>query len=209
MDKLQINQKLKIPVFFLLAFALFLLPSVSALTIDNTTFHSSISNYTIFVDSMTLSEVNVTNLTISFYDVNSTGTNLTNTNLTYNSRADFYGLAIGLTIRNINTSTDLFTSASGNQDYNATFTTEQVLRITGNITENGDYVCSSADRALLNLTTLFFALLILALPLGILFHNGTLSTDMNVKKLLIVFIGVILGIIFIQEIANSVFAFCG
>ncbi len=205
---MQFKKKLKIPIFFLLAFALFLLPSVSALTITDTTFHSSISNYTIFVDSMELDEVNVTNLTISFYNVTSIGTNLTNINLTYDARVDFYGLDIGLTIHNVNASTDLFTSSSGNQDYNATFTPGQVLRITEEPTEP-TYECTSADRTLLNLTTLFFAILFLALPLGILFHNGTLSTDMDVKKLLIVFIGVILGIIFIKEIANSVFAFCG
>ncbi len=36
---------------------------------------------------------------------------------------------IGLTIRNINTSTDLFTSATGSQAFNATFTSGRVLRI--------------------------------------------------------------------------------
>ena len=71
----------------------------------------------------------MTNETIEFHNLTSIGSNFTNTNATYNARADFYGLDIGLTIRNINITTDLFTSVSGSQNYNATFSSGQILRI--------------------------------------------------------------------------------
>lgn len=118
-------KKLKVPLLFLLI----LLPSVSALTINDIIFYSSVSNYTIHVDSATLDNVTVTNLTIEFYNVSSVGSNFTNVNATYDARADFYGLDVGLVIRNINTSTDLFVSSVGNQDYSATFSSGQVIRI--------------------------------------------------------------------------------
>ncbi len=201
------NLKKLVPMFFL-AFALFLLPSVSALTIDNTTFFSSRSNYTIFVDSMTLSEVNVTNLTISFYDVNSTFSNFTNTNATYDARADFYGLQIGLIIHNVNTSTDLFTSASGNQSYNATFTPLQILRIMGEAEVVEIEICSSLTRNVLNLTIILFALIIVLFPIGILFKNGTLSSDTDPKTFIGIFVMVIIGVAFIQAIASQIITVC-
>lgn len=105
------------------------MPLASSLTITDTTFFSSISNFTIFVDSITLDEQITTNQTIEFFNLTSEGSNFTNTNATFDARADFFGLDIGLTIRNINTSTNLFTSASGSQAFNATFTSGQVLRI--------------------------------------------------------------------------------
>jgi len=196
------NGKLFIKAIFL---ALLLLPCVNAVTITDTTFSTSISNYTIHVDSITLDNVTVTSTTIEFYNLISLGSNLTNTNDTYNSRADFYGLQTGLIVHNVNTSTDLFISSTGNQNYNAIFTPGQVLRITNDPV----YSCTSADRTLLNLTTLFFSILIMALPLGLLIHNGKLSLETDIKIILIIFIGIILGAIFIREIANEVFAFCG
>ena len=112
------------PIFLVLL----LFPLVNALTITDTTYFSSVSNSTIFVDSITLDLVIVTNQSAEFYNLTSVGSNFTNTNATYNARADFYGLNVGLTIRNINTQQDLFTSASGSQNYNATFTPGQVIR---------------------------------------------------------------------------------
>ncbi len=198
-------KKLKIPIFFFLALALFLLPSINALTINNTTFSTSISNYTIHVDLMELDEVNVTNYTISFYNVTSVGSNLTNINATYNARADFYGLDIGLTIRNINTSTDLFTSESGNQDYNATFTSGQVIRIMSDVTEEETTTCSLLTRTSLRLTVGFFALGILGIVLILIYKRE----EIDIKLLLIIFISIILGVVFIQVIANSVTSLCG
>lgn len=127
---MRFKKKLKISILPLLV--LILLPSIYALTITNTTFHSSVSNYTIFVDSITLNNVTVTNLTIEFYNLTSVGSNFTNVNATYDARADFYGLEEGLTVRNINTSTDLFTSTTITQNYQAAFTPGEVLTITSN-----------------------------------------------------------------------------
>ncbi len=57
----------------------------------------------------------------------SLGTNFTNTNLTFDAVASFFGLQIGHTITNVNTSDDLFNSTTTNQNFNATFTTGQVI----------------------------------------------------------------------------------
>lgn len=189
---------------FLLVFALLIFPSVSALTITNTTYFSSVSGSTIFIDSITLDNVTVNNQSTEFYNLTSLGSNFTNTNTSL-ARADFYGLQVGYVIRNINTSSDLFTSTSGNQDYNATFTQGQLIRIMGGPT---DYVCDGADRTFLVLTIIFFALIILATVLSGVFRNGELVFDLDVKTLLIIFIAIILGVIFIQEIANSISSFC-
>lgn len=80
---------------------------------------------------MELDNVTVTPTTIEFYNVSSVGSNLTNTNATYISRADFYGLDVGLWIYNVDTDRDLFESVLGSQDYNAAFAIGRVLRITG------------------------------------------------------------------------------
>ncbi len=106
-----------------------LLPFVSGLVITDTTFFSSVTNFTIFVDSMVLDEVNITNVSITFHNVTSSGTNLTNTNATSTAIATFIGLTPGLTLRNVNTSTDLFISSTGAQDFNATFLAGQTIII--------------------------------------------------------------------------------
>ncbi len=116
---------------FLLVFTLFLVPLTSSLTITDTTFFSTITNYTIFVDNMVLENVTVTNLTIEFFAISSVGSNLTNTNATFDAVANFFDLPIDFTIRNVNTSTDLFTSSLGSEDFNATFTPGQTIQILG------------------------------------------------------------------------------
>lgn len=187
---------------------LLVLPLVNAVVITNTTFFSNLSNYTIHVDNITLDQVTVTNLTIEFYNLSSIGSNFTNINTTYNARADFYGLDAGLTIRNINTSTDLFTSASGSQAYNATLISGHIIRIM-NVTTPST-TCSSADRALFNVTVIFFALAILIISFSYLIIKGKISLrNIDAKTLIIIFIGIILGIIFIKVIANSITSHCG
>ncbi len=103
--------------------------AASAVQINNTTFFASETNFTILVDFIDLDAVIVSNTSIQFHNLTSIGSNFTNTNATFDARADFIGLDIGLTIRNVNTATDLFTSSISNQDFNATFTSFQVLII--------------------------------------------------------------------------------
>lgn len=197
--------KKKRSLLFLLAFALILIPSINALTITDTTFFASVTNYTIHVDTITLDQVNVTNSSIEFANLTSTGSNFVNTNATFNAIANFVGLEVGLTIRNLNTSTDLFTSATGNQDFNATFTPGQNLRIMSTTTR----VCSTGTRNLLRLTIIFFALAVLLIPIFILFMKGKIALDINTNKIILVFASLILGIIFLQVIANGVINVCG
>lgn len=199
------KKKLKIQIFFLLAFALLILPSVNALTITNTTFFSSESNSTIFVDSITLDNVTTTVNETIFINLTSIGSNFTNTNTT-NAFANFIGLTVDLTIRNINTSTDLFTSMVGNEDFNVTFSAGQLIRILDFQTSAS--LCSPATRVILNLTVLFFALAIMIIPLSFLFNNGKLSIDSDPRILLVIFIGIILGVAFTQVIASSVVSAC-
>lgn len=114
------------PVFIL---AILLISTVSAVTITDTTFFSTGSNYTIFVDMMELDNVTVTAGSINFHDVTSLGTNLTNTNATFDAVASFFGLNLNFTLFNVNTSTNIFTSSPGAQDFNITFTPGEIIRI--------------------------------------------------------------------------------
>ncbi len=121
--------KSKLIFFMVIVAVLIFLPSVSALIITDTTFFASESNYTIFVDLMVLDQVEVTSQDIIFHNVTSSGTNLTNTNATSEAVATFIGLSPGLTLRNANTATDLFTSTAQAPDFNATFTAGQTIII--------------------------------------------------------------------------------
>ncbi len=65
---------------------------LSALTIENTTFKTSVQNYTIYVNgSISLDKVIITNSTIEFYNL-SDGGRFDNTNETYVSIVSFYGI---------------------------------------------------------------------------------------------------------------------
>lgn len=187
-----------------LLLVMFFTTYASAVTITDTTFFSSSSGSTIFIDTITLDEVTVTDVTTLFTNLTSSGSEFTNTN-TSDASADFIGLQIGLVIRNLNTSTDLFQARTGSQTFNATFTQGQVLKIMPNLT----FVCNAAQRSILNLTVLFFALAIMFIPILFLFIKGKLSLKSDPKVLMIVFVGVIMGTVFVQVIANSVVSFCG
>ena len=176
------------------------------MVINDTTFFASETNYTIFVDSITLDNVTTTPTSITFFNLTSVGSNFTNTNETFDAVATFIGLNISLTIRNINTSTDLFTSVLGSTDFNATFTTGQVIRIMSGQTPV--ILCTTTERSVLNITVLFLSLAILLLPIFILFIKGKLSLSADPRMFIIVFVWIIIGLVFIQVIADSVFAFC-
>jgi len=157
---------------------------------------------------MTLDEQITTNLTIEFYNTTSAGTNLTNTNATFDARADFYGLQVGLTLRNINTSTDLFTSAAGNDAFNATFGIGELIRIMS-MTTTPATVCTPGSKTFLTLALIFFALAIMIVPISVLFIRGTLSFEETDPKILItIFITVIVGLAFIPVIASSIATAC-
>lgn len=199
-----IHRKILIFLFLLLS-----LSTVSAVQINDTTFFSTISNFTIFVDTITLDTQVTTNQTIEFFNLTSRGSNFTNTNATFDAVASFFGLDIGITLRNINTSTDLFTSTTGTQDFNASFTSGQVI-ITNNKTTPPPTNCTPRDKAILNLIVILFALAIILVPIALLIREGKIVIkNVTLAWVIIVFIGVILGIIFIQIIADSIVDFCG
>lgn len=105
------------------------MPSVSAVTVTETTFFASDNNYTVFVDSMILINSTITNATIEFVGINSTGTNMTNVNATYDAVVNIIDLPIGSAIFNKNTSIYIFTSVAGNQSFNVTITPLNAIRI--------------------------------------------------------------------------------
>lgn len=187
---------------FLLLFMM--LPLVSAVEITDTIFFASETNFTIFVDFISLDEARVIPTAIQFHNLTSIGSNFTNINETFDARADFIGLATGLVVRNINTSEDLFISRVGDQDFNATFTPGQQIRIMRTLT----FACSSSERSLLSLTILFFALGVLVFTLMFFFVKGKLSLDIDPKIVVIVFVGLIMGLIFIQVLADGAIAVC-
>ncbi len=177
----------------LILVALIVLPTVSALTITDTTFFASETNSTIFVDSIVLDQVIVTNQTIEFFGLVSSGSNFTNTNATFNASASFFDLGLNLTIRNVNTSIDLFTSSLSVQNFNVTFTSGQVITITGALLSSPqDIACStmidqfSSYPILIGLIGLLilFAFLIIAL-------SASSGTGVSEKAIVTSFIGFI------------------
>lgn len=197
--------EIKKKAIFLLPLLLILIPLSSALTITDTTFFASSTNFTIFVDTITLDNVTITDTQIQFYNLTSTGSNFLNSNATFTAIAEFYGLSTGLTIRNVNTSTDLFTSASGDQNFNATFTSGQTIRIMSSTTSAS---CSTADKLILNLTLIFLAIVLMAVPLGLFFLKGKINIEITPQLMIIIFMAIILGVILIQPIADSIILFC-
>lgn len=189
-------KKLKIPLLFLLV--LLILPLVSALTVTDTTFHSSVSNYTIYIDSITLDNVTVTNQTIEFYSLTSVGSNFINVNETYDARADFYGLGIGLIVRNINTSTDLFTSVAGSQDYNATFTPGQVLMIM--IEE--EEVC--AIDSILPVSTIFLIIMMIMIFKFVLPSFNVKKLKFSLEHVVLILIGLIVLLMVSSSIVSLI-----
>jgi len=121
----------------LILLILLILPLTSALTISDTTFFSSVSNFTIFVDGMTLDNVTVTNMSIQFIGLTSVTSNFTNTNTTFDAIASFFDLAVNLTVHNVNTSTDLFTASATNGNFNATIIPGNVITILAGPTGSG------------------------------------------------------------------------
>ena len=65
----------------------------SALTINDTTFFSSTTNYTIFVNqTINLSQIIVTSTAIEFYNLTTNNARFNNTNATYDAVVSFFGL---------------------------------------------------------------------------------------------------------------------
>lgn len=119
----------KIKAAYLVIFLiLIVIPLSSALEITDTTFFSTGSNFTIFVDSISLDNVTVTPSSIIFTNLTSLGSNFSNTNLSFDATASFIGLDPSLAILNVNTSIRLFTSSIGNKNFNATFISGHVIQ---------------------------------------------------------------------------------
>jgi len=201
------NSYKKLTLSFLLVLTLLVIPLASALTITDTTFFTSETNFTIFVDTITLDQVVVTNETITFEDVTSSNTTLINTNSTFTSIANFIGLSPGLTIFNVNTSTDIFRSTSGLQDFNATLLPFIHLQINA-LPQNN---CSQTTRQILNVTLVFLAIAIFLIPLAMLYVKGKLDIDHITSspiKMIIAFIGVVVGIALLVAVGDLVVAIC-
>lgn len=201
------KNKRQLTLQVLLVLTLFLIPAVSAVTITDTTFSTSVTNFTIFVDTITLDNATVTTETITFENVTSSNTTLTNTNLTFTSIANFIGLDIGLTLFNVNTSTDVFRSIPGSQDFNATLLPLFQLQI-NSLPQNN---CSQTTRSILNVTLIFLAIAIFLIPLAMLYVKGKLDIDHITSspiKMIIAFIGVVVGIALLVAVGDLIVAMC-
>lgn len=178
------NRCIKLTLTILLV--LTILPYVSGLSINDTTFFSSETNYTIFVDNIILDQVTVENITIEFFNLTSLGSNFINTNATYDAVANFIGLDISLTILNVNTSVNLFTSTLGNQNFNATFTSGQVLRIIPYVTTTTDIqtACNDISRGVAGFyTTIPTFFILLSIVVIILIVVGIITIVKDTSKL--------------------------
>ncbi len=119
--------------------------------------------------------------------------------------ASFIGLDVGLTIFNVNTSANLFRSSIGNQNIDITFSPGIVIRTIIEIT--GPTSCSGQVRNILTLVLIIMALAVLVFTISLFFFKGKIL-KVNGKMLILIFIGIILAIVFIETIANSNAAFC-
>ena len=141
---------------------------------------------------------------ITFNNLTSLDSEFTNTNATSNATANFVGLGIDLIIRNVNTSVDLFTSVALNQNFNATFTPGQVLRIVG-VTAS----CDPAVKSLLTVAILLFVLGIIGLPLFMIINRGVLIENLSPKKMAQIFAALMVGISLLVLSVNGIKALCG
>ena len=70
----------------------------SAVTVTDTTFNTSVTNYSVYIDSMTVASTSTTNTTITFDGLNSSGTNFQNTG-SGELQIELTNVAIGYTIK--------------------------------------------------------------------------------------------------------------
>jgi len=164
---------------------LLLAPLVSGVVISDTTLFSSVSNSTIFVDRVVLDNLTVNGSESIFFNVSERGSNLSNVNDTSFARAQFFGLPLGFTLRNVNSSTDLFTSVVGSRDFLAVFVPGVTVRVLGGPTlSDSDLICLNGLLGLQSLSDfipLLFvvvAFLIIVGLLGLLlFSSGGVGFD--------------------------------
>ena len=69
--------------------------------------------------------------------------------------------------------------------------------------------CSVSDKAVLNLTVIFLALVIIFLAMFLFFSEGKVFLNINAKVLIMVFVGIIISVVLLGVIADSVVSFCG
>lgn len=199
--------KKKQTFIILLAFAFILLPFSSSVTITDTTFTTNNTEFTIFVNTITLDQAVITGESITFENVTSSNTTITNTNSTVTSIVNFIGLTPGLTLFNVNTSTDIFRSTAGLQDFNITLLPFINIQI-NSLPQNN---CSQTTRQLLNVTLLFLALAILLIPLAMLYIKGKLDITRITSspvKMIMVFMGVVIGIALLTSVADLITVMC-
>lgn len=128
-------------------------------------------------------------------------------NDTFDARADFIGLDLGFTIRNINTSTDLFTSNTGFQDFNATFTSGQTITIQFGSTPTPARSSCNAILSELNFSTFDFIAIFAILSVFIIISvvavtvfvmngdfsiKGLITDDMNLSVVKVAIIEIML-----------------
>jgi len=156
---------------------------------------------------LVLDNVTVTANSIQFHNVTSLGTNFTNTNETFDAVASFFGLQVGFTITNVNESNDLFNSTAADQEFNATFTPGQVIR-----TINSPDVspgCTAPVRSVTTLIVIVSALALVVFSFMFFISKKELPlSNISPKIIVMVFVGLVIGVVLIQAIANQIVNFC-
>ena len=155
---------------------------------------------------MELDLTNITEREIEFYNLTSVGSRFLDVNETYNASLDFYGLAPGLVIRNINLSTDLFESTFIIQNYEANFSSLQILKIMGELTR----VCSSLERNSLYIALGLLAIAIFLIAASMIFGEDSEYDDPQTitKKVVPAAIVLIVAVVAIKIIADNITAYC-
>ncbi len=116
--------------------------------------------------------------------------------------ANFVNLQIPLAILNLNTNNLLFTSRVGSQAFNASFTAGQIIKIIEG------FACNSGERGVFVGILIFSALALLVLTLMIFIKSGSVNLDVTSKIIIMVFVGLIIGVVFLGEVANTIDVFC-
>ena len=108
-----------------------------------------------------------------------------------------------MAIRNLNTSRILFTSTASDQDHNARFTPGQRLKIV-----NPDFQCNSQQKPIFILIIIFGAIAVFIFTVSLIFSKGQLIRDIDAKKLITIFVIILIGVVFLDQIANNISSFC-
>lgn len=173
--------------------ALILFPLVSSASLNDSIVNTTDTGYQVYFTNIGFDVLNVTNDTIEFYNLTSLHTQFTNINATGDAIVQLHGIQSGLTVRNHNTSTDLYTSVSDFGNYNVTFGPGVQIRIVG-IQDTG--TIGAACTGVIEGFSLFGVFLgLIGITLVAVFIYGKISGTIKANFLVPSLVGLVLAAI--------------